>query len=253
MLLLSVPANSQDMSSTDRRLLVAVVGYELNEGAAEDALRSGANINLRNPAQNNDTLLILAIRNFSNPGVIRWILDHGGDPSITNNDGRDALSIARQLSYDRLPGGREILAMLTGGAARPSSRGATEGRLMPEGRAGVDPVTGRGFTEVPRASGSVGGPPPQAGVYECINQGGVRTPMSFAILDGNRYMASTGRTGTYSYNSGTGLLLLNGGGASARFQRTGPNLFRPVTAAGSLGGFTCPLNKALNSRNPRSW
>ncbi len=126
-------AYAQDMSSVDRRLYVAVVGYALNEDAAEDALQSGANINLRDPAQRNDTLLILAIRNYSNPAVIRWILDRGGDPSLTNNEGRNALSIARQLSYANLPGGREILAMLSGGAARPAAGASSEGRLMPEG------------------------------------------------------------------------------------------------------------------------
>ncbi len=250
--------HAQDMSAVDRRLYVAVVGYELNEAAAEDALESGANINLRDPAQRNDTLLILAIRNFSNPGVIRWILDKGGDPSLTNSEGRTARSIALQLSYDRLPGGREILAMLgAGGTRRAPTAGATEGRLMPEGgrgAAGIDPITGRGFAEPPRASGATGGPPPQPGVYECINQGAVRTPMTFAILDGSTYMASSGRTGRYTYNSGTGVLSLMQGGETARFQRTGPTLFRPIRPdTGELGGFTCPLNRSLNPRNPRSW
>ena len=243
----AAPALAQDMRQIDRRLLVAVVGYALDERAASDALRGGANINLRDPAQRNDTLLILAIRNFSNPQVIRWILEHGGNPSIANDAGDTAVSVARRLSYDRLPGGREVLAMLSG---RPAARGAAaEGRLMPEG-GGVDPATGRGVAEPPRAAGAIGGPPPQPGVYECVNQGGVRTPMTFSILDGGTYMASNGRTGRYSYSAASGVLTMGG----ARFQRTGPSLFRPIRPdTGELGGFTCPLNRALDPRNPRRW
>lgn len=261
----------------DRRLLVAVAGFSLNEAAAEDALQSGANINLQDAANRNDTLLIMALRQFVEPRVIRWILDKGGDPRIANSERRSALSVAIQLySGSSNAVHAEILKMLRAApAAAPQEgappAGAAAPGAAPEGNAapvpataqnsgeapaqpGIDPITGRGFAEPLRASGATGGPPPQPGVYECINQQAARTPMMFAILDGSTYMASTGRTGRYTYDSGSGLLSLIQGGETARFQRTGPTLFRPINpATGRTGGLTCPLNRKLDPRHPRRW
>lgn len=108
-----------------------------------------------------------------------------------------------------------------------------------------------------RASGgtdrehSVLGPLPLLpGVYECNGQNAVANPMMFGLIDGKSYISSGGRRGRYSYDPNTGILSLDPGAARARFQRISANTFRPLLENGTLGSFSCPLNRAKNPQNP---
>jgi hypothetical protein len=117
-------ASGQDLSNKDRRLSVAVVGFEFNEAAAKDALADGADINAKNGAMKGETLLIAAIKGFKEPKVIKFLLDNGADPNLKDESGRTALSYARQYNIGRNQAGREILKMLeaaTGQAATPAA------------------------------------------------------------------------------------------------------------------------------------
>ena len=95
-LLIPSPAQAQDMRAIDRRLLVAVTSMAFDEPAALEALAAGADINAHNPAMDDDSLLIAAIRQFKEPAVIAWLLDHGADPAATNRQGRNAASYFRR-------------------------------------------------------------------------------------------------------------------------------------------------------------
>ena len=91
---------------------------------------------------------------------------------------------------------------------------------------------------------------PAPGVYECMNQQAVVTPMAFGLIDGSSYMSSGGRRGRYSYDAKSGVLILDPGATPARYKRAGPTWFRPIKEDGALGGFTCPLNRAKNPLRP---
>jgi hypothetical protein len=68
-------ASSQAFAQNDdanRRLSVAVVGFEFNEAAAKEALAAGADINWKNDALNGETLLIQAIKSFKDAKVIKF-------------------------------------------------------------------------------------------------------------------------------------------------------------------------------------
>jgi hypothetical protein len=75
-----------------------------------------------------------------------------------------------------------------------------------------------------------------------MNQQAMISPMAFGLIDETSFTTSGGRRGRYTYSAG--ILTLDSGASAARYQRTGPNLFRPLLANGQLGGFTCPLNRA---------
>jgi ankyrin repeat protein len=93
-------AGSQAFAQNDdanRRLTVAVVGFELNEAAAKDALAAGADINWKNDAMNGETLLIQAIKSFKDAEVVRFLLNNGANPNLTDDSGRTALSWARHI------------------------------------------------------------------------------------------------------------------------------------------------------------
>ena len=107
-----VSAVAQDwLKSPNRDLMVAVNGYELNEAAAKDALGRGADVNWRNNAMGDETMLIMEVKGQQKLEAIKFLLNNGADPNIKDESGRTALSWARQ----RLPNnrvGREILALL---------------------------------------------------------------------------------------------------------------------------------------------
>ena len=265
-LVAAIPGNAlaYQMSDADRRLNVAVVGFELNEAGAEDALQAGADINHRNDAMDNDTMLITAIRSFKDLSVVKWLLDHGADPSLTNELGRNALSYAKQYKIGNTPAGRAIMKLLEGGAgagagaagAVPAAPTATQPEppqaptVYLGAAQGIDPITGRGFAEPPPSSGPVGGPPPAPGVYESYGQSAMMDPQAFGIIDGSSYMNAMGKRGRYSYDSRSGVLTLVQGGKPARYQRISATTFRVITPSGALGGFVCPLNRAKNPQRP---
>src|SRR3954468_12538824 len=93
-LTLTIVASSTAMAQSDpnRRLLVACCnGYDLNEAAALDAIKGGADINWQNPAMSGETMLINAIKAFQEPKVVKFLLDHGADASIKDDTGKTAL------------------------------------------------------------------------------------------------------------------------------------------------------------------
>jgi hypothetical protein len=260
--LIPSPAQAQDMRAIDRRLLVAVTSMAFDEPAAVEALAAGADINARNPAMDDDSLLIAAIRQFKEPAVIAWLLDHGADPTATNRQGRNAASYFRQYHMDRSAEGRAALARLegaAGGAARTQpgagaqgqGQGAVAPARAPQARAVPSAAETRAATAAAAAASTAAiGGPVVPGVYECINQQAQISMMAFGIVDGSSYMTDGGRRGHYSYNGATGVLTLDPGTGQARYQRTGANLFRPLLPNGQLGGFTCPLNRAKNPSRP---
>lgn len=103
---------SQDLSPTDRRLSVAVIGFDLNEPEAKALLAQRANINAVNGAMGGETFLITAIKGFKEPKVIKFLLDNGADPNIKDERGRTALSYAQQYNFSRKKDGRDIIQML---------------------------------------------------------------------------------------------------------------------------------------------
>lgn len=113
-----------------RRLLVAVVGYEVNEAAAKDALKAGADINWQNDAMNGETMLITEIKGFKDPKAVKFLLDNGADPNIKDDSGKTALEWAHQYNIGRDRAGREILAMLE--AASGQTKPANTEKAVPD-------------------------------------------------------------------------------------------------------------------------
>jgi|GEM_PF-2584640 len=102
----------QELSSLDRRLFVAVSGYELNEAEAKNLLAKGANINAVNGAMGGETFLINDIKSFKEPKFIKFLLDNGADPNIKDESGKTALDWALQYNMGRNRDGKEIIKLL---------------------------------------------------------------------------------------------------------------------------------------------
>lgn len=217
-------ARAQDLSAVDRRLNVAILGFSVDEAAARAALAAGANINHRN---NGENMLIGAIKGFKEPAVIKLLLAMGIDRSAKDPSGKSALDYARQYNLGRTAAGREILAMLD-----PGSNASIP--VAP-----AKPAPPAGFA----------GPIPP-GVYECMNQSAIATPLAFGILDESTYMASNGKRGRYKYDAATATLSLDPDAVPARYRRISATTFRLLREDGQLGGFTCPLNRAKNPTRP---
>lgn len=113
-------------SDSTRRLLVAVVGYEVNEAAAKDALKAGADINWQNDAMGGETMLITEIKGFKDPKAVKFLLDNGADPNIKDDSGKTALEWARQYNIGRDRAGREIIAMLEAASGQKTNPAKTE-------------------------------------------------------------------------------------------------------------------------------
>ncbi len=223
----------QDLSPLDRRLNVAVLDFswnEKNEAAAKAALSAGANINQRSAGE---TLLTNAIKGQKVPAVIRFLLQNGIDRSGKDSSGLTALEIAQKYKIGKSPEGREILNLLGASASSPA------------------PAPAKSTQTTPTAGASAAMPElVAAGVYECINQMGVATPLSFGIIDRSQYNDSNGKRGRYAYDAQTGTLTLDPGPSPARYRRISATTFRLVREDGSLGGFTCPLNTMKNPLRP---
>jgi len=102
----------QELSSLDRRLFVAVSGYDINEADAKTLIAKGANINAINGAMGGETFLINDIKSFKEPKFIKFLLDNGADPNIKDESGKTALDWAQQYNFGRKKDGREIIQML---------------------------------------------------------------------------------------------------------------------------------------------
>lgn len=112
------PARDPDgpMSNIDRRLFVVTSGWEFHPDEAEAALASGADVNARNDQMDNSTLLILAVRGFAPPAAVKWLMAHGADPSLRDENGKSAIDWAYQLNITGQPDGRRVMKALRGGA-----------------------------------------------------------------------------------------------------------------------------------------
>lgn len=97
----------------NRKLDVAVNGFDFNEASAKKAITEGANINQKNEAMGGETLLITAIKGFKESKVIKFLLDNGADKSIKDNSGKTALDWAEQYKIGKDNNGREILKLLS--------------------------------------------------------------------------------------------------------------------------------------------
>jgi hypothetical protein len=158
------------MTDTDRRLHVAVLGFELNEAAAKDALADGANVNVKNEAMNGETMLITAIKGFKDVKIVKFLLDNGADPAIKDESGKTALNWARQYNIGRDRNGREILKLLEGAATQPAKQPVTntdKPDVTPkqDRTTRIDPATTTATTKKPRRSV---GPPTTEEVKETM-------------------------------------------------------------------------------------
>ncbi len=230
-----VPA--QDLINVDRRLNVAVLGFSFDEAAAKAALAAGASINHRN---NGENMLIGAIKGFKEPAVFKFLIANGCDPAAKDSSGKSALDYARQYNLVRTTEGRAVMAMLDPGSRASAPGGApVTPAAKPASAARPMPAPDAGTAE-----------PIRAGVYECMNQAAMVTPMAFGILDASSYMASNGKRGQYKYDAASATLTLDPGATPARYRRISATTFRPIREDGQLGGFTCPLNTSKNANRP---
>ncbi len=211
-------------ADADRMLRDAMSGYYINEAQARHALAAGADVNQRVPNADNATLLIDKVRQGADASVIRWLLQNGANPSLRDARGRTAASYASALS------GPDVAALLGVGRPQPAHKAAPPRS-----------------TRTPAVNLAA---PIKPGVYECYGQNAMIDLQTFGILDGSRYMSSTGNIGRYSYDRRTGVLLLDPGADPARFQRFAENNFNAINADGSSTAFVCPLNPKKDPRRP---
>jgi hypothetical protein len=123
----------------NRRLNVAVNGFDFNETAAKKAIADGADINQKNDAMGGETLLIAAIKGFKESKVIKFLIDNGADKTIKDNSGKTALDWATQYKIGKNNNGREILQLLNnapGTAATNQDNPFPKQKVTP-----VNPVT----------------------------------------------------------------------------------------------------------------
>ena len=126
-----------DLSYQDRRLYVAVTSWDFKPEQAEAALAAGGNVNAQNDQMDNESLLILAVRGFAPPAAVKWLLAHGADMSLTDENGKTALDWANQLHIVGQPDGRRVMAALRG-AAMPAAD--ANGNAQPQPAPVPDPV-----------------------------------------------------------------------------------------------------------------
>lgn len=159
--LLIASATAAQKADANRRLSVAVIGYELNEAAAKDALKAGADINWQNDAMGGETLLITAIKGFMDVKVIQFLLDNDADPEVKDDSGKTALDWARQYNIGRNRNGREILKLLEGDArqsAAPTVANADKPVAAPKTGATTKPAPPTTTAPTNKARRSVGPP-----------------------------------------------------------------------------------------------
>jgi hypothetical protein len=113
LIIISSSISAYSQTAATRRLYVATAGgFELNEPAANDALKAGADINWQNDAMSGETMLISAIKGFKEAKLIKYLLDHGADASLKDDSGKTALEWAHQYNIGRNRNGKEILSLL---------------------------------------------------------------------------------------------------------------------------------------------
>lgn len=109
----SNPASAE--SSATRSLYTAICGFDLNEQVASQALKNGADINWRNGAMNEESMLITAIKGQKDSKTIKFLLEHGADAALKDGSGKTALDYAKDYNLGKSADGREIMALLQAG------------------------------------------------------------------------------------------------------------------------------------------
>jgi Ankyrin repeats (many copies) len=158
-------------SDATRRLYVATSGgFELNEAAANNALKAGADINWQNPGMTGETMLIMAIKGFKDPSMVKFLIDHGADATIKDDKGKTALDWALQYNLGKDRNGREILAMLEAASGVKTTGGNTAGGNTAGGpkNAPVQPTKPHGPT--PQNAPTPKGAPSAAEIKEMIEE-----------------------------------------------------------------------------------
>jgi hypothetical protein len=107
--------------NVNKKLDIAVNGFDFNEANAKKAIADGADINQKNDAMGGETLLITAIKGFKEAKVIKFLLDNGADKTIKDNSGKTALDWAEQYKIGKNNNGREILKLLGSGTVTPAT------------------------------------------------------------------------------------------------------------------------------------
>ncbi len=197
----SLPAHA-DFSHIDRQLFNETSGYNFDAEKANYYLSAGADINARNEAMDDQTILILAIKSFAKPEVVQWLLAHGADPSIRDAKGKTALDWANQYGIDRHPEGHRVVAALRGAMGQDAGAAPADATPAASVPARTANVPARQTNTVPSANdvraataataaASVGGPI-QPGVYECMNQQAMVTMIAFGIIDGSTFIVLNG-------------------------------------------------------------
>jgi hypothetical protein len=158
----ALPARAQ--SAATRRLYVATSGgFELNEAAANDALRAGADINWQNGDMGDETMLIMAIKGFKEPNLVKFLLEHGADASLRDRSGKTALEWAHQYNIGKNRNGRDIVALLE--AASGQSKPTATAQVSPP------PASVRGtIGALPKGSTTIKGAPSAAEIKAMIEQ-----------------------------------------------------------------------------------
>jgi hypothetical protein len=139
----------------NRKLNVAVNGFDFNEAAAKKAIANGADINQKNDAMGGETLLITAIKGFKESKVIKFLLDNGADKTIKDNSSKNALDWAAQYKIGKNDNGREILKLLgnlQGTPATSQNKPSPKQKETPPGTTQNKPTTGGpGVNEIRQA------------------------------------------------------------------------------------------------------
>jgi len=92
--------DNSKITPIDIPLIAAVSGGTINYAAVRELLAFGANPNIQDSL--GDTVITVAVRNYRyhRPDycayTIKMLLEHGADPTIRNNDGRNALDYYRE-------------------------------------------------------------------------------------------------------------------------------------------------------------
>lgn len=87
---------------------------------------------------------------------------------------------------------------------------------------------------------------PALGVYECTTPGvGINAAAMFGLVDAQTYRNFNGKSGRYSFDTGSATLaLLSGDSAGLRYRRASARSFRLLEDDDKLSGTHCVLNTA---------
>lgn len=105
----------------NRKLSVAVNGFDFNELAAKKAMADGADINQKNDAMGGETLLISAVKGFKDSKIFKFLIENGADISLRDYSNKTALDWAMQYNFGRNNNEREIIKLLGNVPNKPAA------------------------------------------------------------------------------------------------------------------------------------